>query len=677
MHQISFNTNHDFAPSVLANGQIVFSRWEATNGDQISLYRANPDGTGLELLYGANSHATGANIAGTNTNVIQFLGARQRADGKLLAIARPFLGTQLGGDLVLIDARTSSRSTSRARPSGVAGTAQTEATTLGVTTDANMPSMGGRFASLYPLYDGTNRMLVSWSPCLVQLTGGTTAVCNTSNTRRRQCDARASAIHALGLRLRCRHLEPDVERRCGHRDRRAGAFCRPARPPPTFIPDFMPTTTAQQDLVTNSVGVLDISSVYDFDGVDTAKPNIATQANPAQASFYTRPARFVRIEKAVEIPDKTVRKINALRIRTRRHGHARNPGLRTGSARRVGADPGAGERSVHDRHPRCERAAHHGPAHELAAAAAGGDQILQRLPHGQRNHTRPSHGRSGLTLPVNPGATTTGSPFPSTNPRSVRECRARPWRRPWRASAARRAAPLPCSQLLATRRDLHECLDHRRHAACGRCRHGLLVHVRRRHRRPRIAADQRQLFCAGWSAQCRITIHYANAASPNLLYLQNLWRSAVAGRDRERRRKHTGDLHLVPQHRQREEPATSARGSARLDRQCHRASTRRSSHLTSMYCSLTTSRRLIWGRCRIDGELRARRRQCRCCGADGGRKRRRIDGVLADVRWKFSGPGTRSHRLFDGRGVAFDFRMVGHRRPVLQRSVCCARSELT
>ena len=32
MHQISFNTNHDFAPSVLANGQIVFSRWETENG---------------------------------------------------------------------------------------------------------------------------------------------------------------------------------------------------------------------------------------------------------------------------------------------------------------------------------------------------------------------------------------------------------------------------------------------------------------------------------------------------------------------------------------------------------------------------------------------------------------------------------------------------------------------
>ena len=105
MHQISFNTNHDFAPSVSSNGQIVFSRWESVNGGQISLYRANPDGTGLELYYGANSHATGANIAGTNNNVIQFLNARESPSGKLVAIARPFLGTQLGGDIVEINAQ--------------------------------------------------------------------------------------------------------------------------------------------------------------------------------------------------------------------------------------------------------------------------------------------------------------------------------------------------------------------------------------------------------------------------------------------------------------------------------------------------------------------------------------------------------------------------------------------
>src|SRR3984957_12144119 len=137
IHQISFNTDHDFAPSVLANGQIVFSRYESINGDQISLYRTNPDGTGLELYYGENSHATGANIAGTNNNVIQFLSARQRADGQLIAIVRPFLGTQLGGDVVQIDAENFVETNPPPTPIGAAGTAQSSATTLGVTTDAN------------------------------------------------------------------------------------------------------------------------------------------------------------------------------------------------------------------------------------------------------------------------------------------------------------------------------------------------------------------------------------------------------------------------------------------------------------------------------------------------------------------------------------------------------------
>src|ERR1700748_2737386 len=185
LHQISFNTNHDFAPSVLSNGQVVFSRWESTNGGQISLYRANPNGTGLELYYGANSHATGNNLAGTNDNVIQFLNARELANGTLVSIVRPFLGTQLGGDIVQIDAKGFVEIHQPSTPGGATGTAQTSLTNLGVTTDANMPSLGGRFASVFPLYDGTNRMLVSWAPCLVlntTVTPNTTSVCSASNT---------------------------------------------------------------------------------------------------------------------------------------------------------------------------------------------------------------------------------------------------------------------------------------------------------------------------------------------------------------------------------------------------------------------------------------------------------------------------------------------------------------
>ncbi len=488
MHQISFNTNHDFAPSVLSNGQIVFSRWEATNGDQISLYRANPDGTGLELLYGANSHPTGANIAGTNDNVIQFLGARQRADGKLIAIARPFLGTQLGGDLVLIDSANFVEIHQPSAPSGVAGTGQTEATTLGVTTDANKPSMGGRFASFYPLYDGTNRMLVSWSPCLVLLTGGTTAVCNTSNTSGATVTLAPPQYTLWVYDFDAGTLSPMLSADAGT-EIVEPLILQARTPVPTFIPDLMPTTTAQQDLVTASVGVLDISSVYDFDGKDTAKPNIAAQADPAQSAFYTRPARFIRIEKAVEIPDKTVRKIN---------GSAFGP-AGMGMREILGYAPIQPDGSVQIQVPANVPFTIDILDENARRITAQHTSWLQLLPgetkscngcHTVNATTPTSHGRSGLTLPVNPGATTTGLTISEYGSRHVRECRRDHGANPG-AHQLREGQPRSMLADIVERCDLHRRLDHQ--PAHRKQRQGLLVHLRRSHRRPRLAADQREL----------------------------------------------------------------------------------------------------------------------------------------------------------------------------------------
>ena len=302
IHQISFNTNHDFAPSVLANGQIVFSRYESINGDEISLYRANPDGSGLELFYGENSHATGANIAGTNNNVIQFLNARQRADGKLIAIVRPFLGTQQGGDIVQIDAAGFVEINQPATPTGGAGTAQTSVTTLGITTDADKPSLGGRFASAYPLYDGTNRMLVSWAPCLVldtTVTPAATKVCTAANTSGANVQlappqytiwiydvGKGTLSPILGGQTNTVIVDPVIMQ---------------ARTPiPAFVPDFVPTGAAA-NLANNTnggLGLLVIRSVYDFDGVDkvaaetaNAVPNIAALADPKQATPPTSARR--------------------------------------------------------------------------------------------------------------------------------------------------------------------------------------------------------------------------------------------------------------------------------------------------------------------------------------------------------------------------------------------------
>jgi hypothetical protein len=538
MHQISFNTNHDFAPSILVNGQAVFSRWDTENGGEISLYITNPDGTAEQLYYGANSHATGSNIAGTSNNVIQFLNARQRADGQLLAIARPFLGTQLGGDIVVINAQNFVDIDQPSSPtSTVKGPGQMSATSLGVTTDANLPSPGGRFYSMYPLYDGTNRMLVSWAPCLIQGAGGTTEVCSNSNTTGANVVVAPPQYTVWIYDFDAGTLMPLLSAEQGT-EIVEPVILQARKPVPAFIPDSSPSNAAQQTLVNNGVGILNISSVYDFDGVDTAKPDIATQANPGQASFYTRPARFVRIEKAVEIPPKTVRKLD------------QNDFGPAGMGMReiLGYAPVQPDGSVSIQVPAQVpftidvldgNARRITAQHTSWMSLQPGETKSCNGCHTTGNVTDPSHGRNGLTAAVNKGAPTTGSPFPGTYSAlfaNAGETMAQTLSRiscETGSALANLAEPYtqPCSQILTTdviyppvwtnsvttpQPDASIDLYYGVSVVNGASTEGIPSTP------PMIIGN-----CVPWSAQCRITIHYANPASnPADLFIQNLWTTA-------------------------------------------------------------------------------------------------------------------------------------------------------
>jgi hypothetical protein len=538
MHQISFNTNHDFAPSILVNGQAVFSRWDTENGGEISLYVTNPDGTAEQLYYGANSHATGSNIAGTSNNVIQFLNARQRADGELLAIARPFIGTQLGGDIVVINAQNFVEINQPSSPtSTVKGPGQMSATSLGVTTDANLPSPGGRFYSMYPLYDGTNRMLVSWAPCLIQGAGGTTEVCSNSNTTGANVVLAPPQYTVWIYDFDAGTLMPLLSAEQGT-EIVEPVILQARKPVPAFIPDSSPSNAAQQTLVNNGVGILNISSVYDFDGVDTAKPDIATQANPGQASFYTRPARFVRIEKAVEIPPKTVRKLD------------QNDFGPAGMGMReiLGYAPVQPDGSVSIQVPAQVpftidvldgNARRITAQHTSWMSLQPGETKSCNGCHTTGNVTDPSHGRNGLTAAVNKGAPTTGSPFPGTYSAlfaNAGETMAQTLSRiscETGSALATLAEPYtqPCSQILTTdviyppvwtnsvttpQPDASIDLYYGVSVVNGASTEGIPSTP------PMIIGN-----CVPWSAQCRITIHYANPASnPADLFIQNLWTTA-------------------------------------------------------------------------------------------------------------------------------------------------------
>ena len=304
--QVSFNQSSDYEPTVLDNGKVLFSRWDhAGNVNGIHLYQMNPDGTELELLYGAESHLTG-----TNNDTVQFVSAREMLDGRIMAILRPFDHPELGGAITIIDAKTYVENTQPiATFAGMAGPAQTAATPNQVRTDLE-PSPGGRFSSAFPLWDGTGRVLTTWSICRLEEPDPAnptdpTAVIYRPCTPERLAATNPAPVVAPPL-YGVWMYDPQTQTQQPIVIGQEGVIvsdivaAQPRRNP-LFIPDKLPGIDFDADLAAEEVGIINIRSVYDLDG--TASVDIPAVANPVITPPGNRPARFLRIEKAVAIPD--------------------------------------------------------------------------------------------------------------------------------------------------------------------------------------------------------------------------------------------------------------------------------------------------------------------------------------------------------------------------------------
>jgi len=296
--QISFNQSHDRDATVLASGRILYTRWNHTPGkDQMDLYTINPDGTDLELYYGAQSHMTG-----TNDSVIEFSHPREMQSGDILVIARQYTDVDFGGQLEIIDGNHYVENTQPllAYPT-LTGPAQTPATTNQVSTLPG-PSPGGRFNSAWPLWDGTGRILVSWEECrlLNQAQNPPTIVPCTTQALQAANPQVAPPLYSLWM------FDPTQNTFTPIIQPTEGVMITDvAAAQPRTIPTYIPPISPDPELQGEGVGEIDIKSVYDFDGVDMAPGGIVALSDgktPASA----RPARFIRLVKAVSIPDKTV-----------------------------------------------------------------------------------------------------------------------------------------------------------------------------------------------------------------------------------------------------------------------------------------------------------------------------------------------------------------------------------
>jgi hypothetical protein len=318
LEQVTFNQSHDLDPAILDDGRVVFSRWDgARPNDGVDLYAMNPDGSNLEMLYGKHSHDTGP--AG---DTIQFTQPRQLGDGRIMSLIRPFTDSEGGGELVTIDTIQYLEITQPTAPNiGIlAGPAQDDATINDVLTRAG-PSPGGRFGSAYPIQDGTGRLLVSWSQCrLIEVTEDFADPL--AEPRIVPCtDERLAAVveidpdnpvtPAVGDFLVAPPLygiwmyDPRDDTQLPVVPGEEGIMVSevvaadPRTPPPTIL-DGSDDFPLDSTLAEYGQAVLNIRSVYDFDG--TAVADINALADPARTLAADRPARFLRIVKAVSQP---------------------------------------------------------------------------------------------------------------------------------------------------------------------------------------------------------------------------------------------------------------------------------------------------------------------------------------------------------------------------------------
>jgi hypothetical protein len=252
---------------------------------------------------------TGTTVAGVATS-IEFMRAREMSDGRLMVLTRQRSDVDFGGNLTIIDAtRFVDNNQPLAANAGSPGPAQTPATLNDVRTVPG-PSPGGRFNSGFPLWDGTNRILVSWTQCRLFDTVDPTRIVPCSAERLADPNVvTAPPLYSIWMFNPSQNtilpIMPPVE---GIMVTEAIA-AQPRVPLPAVIVDKRPPVDLDADLVAEGTGLLSIRSVYDIMGQDQARTtagaltSIAQVSNPTTAQYANRQARFIRIEKPVSQPD--------------------------------------------------------------------------------------------------------------------------------------------------------------------------------------------------------------------------------------------------------------------------------------------------------------------------------------------------------------------------------------
>jgi hypothetical protein len=338
IQQITFNQSHDRNPVVRANGDIMFARWEhVADRNRFAIFRAKPDGTDLFVLYGAHSPGN------------SYLHPREtdpngRFKGFLTSSLMSLSGTQEGGSLQFIDAANYSEYGTPAVTTVPAQGGQFEGTDKPL-NDGRGLSEFGRVSTPYPLWDGTDRILLAYRPCEVTRNGQVIPCVNLT----------AEEKARLGDRMRTREqvaadaVQDNAPAAYGiyMYDPRQNTWLNVAAPPQGFMytdpiplqaraePNATQPTTVDAALAAQDLALIEVRSVYDTDGLNrmaeqmfvagdkpagcatgiamkaavpdhtetrTQTADLVKMKDPADPAYHCTPVRFIRALRAVAPP---------------------------------------------------------------------------------------------------------------------------------------------------------------------------------------------------------------------------------------------------------------------------------------------------------------------------------------------------------------------------------------
>jgi hypothetical protein len=339
--QISFNQSHDRNPVVRPNGDIMFSRWEHVGPrNRFAVFTAKPDGTNMFVFYGAQSpgnsflHPRDMDPSGKYKGFIA---------SDLMSLSR----TQEGGALMFIDATNYSENNTPANSSVPATGGQTEVTAQALNQGRGL-SMFGRVTTPFPLWDGTNRVLLAYRPCEVTRSG-VVVPCATLTTEE---IARLSDEDRLDAEIAADAVQDNAPTTYAIYmfDPSAQTWLIVAAPPTGFMytdpiplqartePNATDPTNVDATLAAQNLALIEVRSVYDTDGLQRMGETMLTAADlpsgctvgiaqtkptdtadtrssvadlvrmkdPADAAYGCSPARFVRATRAVAPPSNTM-----------------------------------------------------------------------------------------------------------------------------------------------------------------------------------------------------------------------------------------------------------------------------------------------------------------------------------------------------------------------------------